>query len=180
MNKHPFEDLEVKTVIAIRHGKPENGRVRAILSDDGEHQVNELASLIKKHLTKDGEGVIIFHSHEVRAFHTAFTMARKINHRTTLTVGRLDLGRGNYNEGRHIMESMVSILSNFPGIKVIIFIGHDMSMPGVINAFSVAMEGPIVGCFESGYCGGAMIDLETGETIVGLMPHFTKLEEATA
>ena len=67
MNKPPFESFGIGTIIAIRHSVPESGLTRSVLSEEGEEKAQKLAELVKKYLTKDGEGVIILHSHQQRS-----------------------------------------------------------------------------------------------------------------
>jgi hypothetical protein len=177
--KNLFLNLGITNTIAIRHAAPETGKVLSILSDSSEDKVKELARLIKKYLTKEDGRVIIFHSHAIRVIHTAITMSRVIDYKNALTVGRLGFGEQDFHKGRILMENMAEILPCFPGVKTVIFVGHYMAVPGLINAISLDNGGPGLECFEPDCCDGAMINLETGKITTDLNRYFAELEATT-
>ncbi|MEI6553533.1 MAG: hypothetical protein WCO09_03105 [bacterium] len=174
--KNLFSDLGVTHVIALRHAKPESCEVLSVLSDESEEEVKRLAQLIKKHVTK-GAGVVIVHSHEIKAFHTATVLARVIDYENTLTIGLLALGDDEYHSGQILMESLVQIVSGISSaIKAVIFVGHYEAIPGIIDAVSRSIGGCGLERFVPNFCDGCMAKIETGTMIVHLREHLEALE----
>lgn len=178
--KKLFSNSGITHVIALRHAKPESGKVLSILSNESEEGVKELARLIKNYAVKGDGGVIIFHSHSIRVIHTAITMSRAIDHKNTLTVGHLHFGEQDFCKGHLLMEKIADLLPHFPGIKTVIFVGHYEAVPGLIDAVSRDNGGSGLECFEPGCCDGAMIDLETGKITKDLNSYFAGLEAVAA
>lgn len=123
--------MDLKWVIAARHGDYDEMAKDENLTPVGHEQAKSLAKLVKER-TNGNTSVVIFTSPEIRCIETGAHFAEQLG--TNADVVR-KLCRDQYEDGDEQMEAVFTALSD-SSVDVIVLVTHYKAPSGIMNAFS--------------------------------------------